>query len=596
MKKIITLLFIIITTLSFGQNNELYKRVGDSLSLEKKYDQLLEYFVNELKTHPKNEKILRWLGYGHFAKNNLDLGIKYYTEALTVNPKCAKCYVNIGSMCSIKGDNKNALENFNKAIEIDSEKSTYYSYRAQIKEILKDQYGALIDHHKAIKLDPDNSVLYLQRGYYNKNSGYPSLAISDFTKAIELTPKNYEPYYGRALVYYDQQRYSAALNDMDVAVKLDSSKHSLYTFRGALLEIKREYSKAIKDYSKAISLNKDAFYAYINKANCHQELEDFDASCLVFSILKKRIEDGDISEEDLIKEVNTSTQTVCNPSNPSYYYSRGVGSYNLKDYHKALDVYTEGLVISPENATLFLFKGNAYLALNEYEKALKFFNLSLKYKDNILPELKNNPVFESASDIEVSNRYNATLSTTYFNIAKCQAILGHFELALTHIDSAMRLLPNDKKYPKEEFFNLRGHIYLTMGKYDLSIADFNKSILINQYYSIAYINRAIAKVSSTGLVKMNFDTITGTINNQPMSVNWNSQSKTTSNESDTKIVSALSDCNTAIDIDNTSGYAYYIRGQLKQMLSHGDFCLDFLTAKEFGLIVEQELLKNCGDK
>ena len=30
------------------------------------------------------------------------------------------------------------------------------------------------------------------------------------------------------------------------------------------------------------------------------------------------------------------------------------------------------------------------------------------------------------------------------------------------------------------------------------------------------------------------------------------------------------------------------------MLGHGDYCIDLLTAKKLGLVVEGELLKNCG--
>jgi hypothetical protein len=60
------------------------------------------------------------------------------------------------------------------------------------------------------------------------------------------------------------------------------------------------------------------------------------------------------------------------------------------------------------------------------------------------------------------------------------------------------------------------------------------------------------------------------------------------------LLSALNDCNAAIALDDKFGFAYYIRGQIKQMLGHGEYCIDLLTAKKLGLAVETELLKNCG--
>lgn len=589
----ITILITLISASILGQTKARYDRVGDSLLKNGQYDKIIKYFEKELKKYPKNEHVLRWLGYIHIIKNNLDQGENYYLQALAVNPKCARCYLHIGNVYSLRGNNKKALEYFDKAISIDPTDALLYASRANLKEILGDKFGALLDHNKAIEIAPNNYEYYIQRGLYNYNSGYSALAISDMTKAIELAPGNYYPYFKRANIYYNQRKFDEALKDINKAIELDSNQYSLYRGRGAIFHEMQEYKKAISDYSKAISLNKNDFLSYLNRAYSYYKLEDLDATCLDCETLKLQIEKGKITDSTIIKEVANIIQDICNPSKPSYYYQRGIGYYNLKEYHKALDMYTKGLSIFPDNGMMISFKGNAYLALNEYEKAIECYNLSLKYRDAILTEIKINPRFANTPGEQVTSMYNNFLASIYYNLAECKIYLGKFDEALADIDIALELATDIEGFNKETYYNLRGYIYLMNGKFEQAISDFNKSIQINTNFPIAYINRAIAKVCLTEKVKVSSYIIRTSINNQPISISWRLPEKLSLKKSEASILSALTDCNTAIEIDKNFGFAYYIRGQIKQLLMYDDYCLDLLTAQTLGLTIEEDLLKNC---
>ena len=559
------------------------------------YDELISFLEVELKKYPQSEDILRSIGYVHIVKNNLGLGEKYYSEALVVNPKCARCYLNIGRIYSLRGDNKKALEYLDKGVNTDPQDAVLYANRARIKDMLGDKLGASRDHNKAIEINPNDFDFYVQRGLYNANSGYQSLAISDLTKAIELAPENYYPYFERASIYYSQKMLEEeALKDINKAIQLDSNQYSLYTGRGAIFGEMQAYQKAINDYNKAISLDKNDFLPYLNRATDFYKLENLDACCSDYLILKSFIKSGKISDQATITKINAAIQDICDASKPSYYYQRGVGYYNLKEYQKAIDKYTEGLKYFPDNAMMLSFKGNAYLALNQDEQAIENYMLSLKYKENIFEEIKLNPRFANASTEKITSFYNGSLASTYFSISECKVDLGLYDDALTQINKAIELAPDIKEFNKEAYYNMRGHIYLTSGKYEIAINDFNKSIQLNKDFPLAYVNRAIAKMSLVEKVKINAFSLHGNFNKQPMRVNWTLPNKASLKKSESNILSALSDCNKAIEIDNKLGFAYYIRGQIKQMLMYGDYCLDLLTAKALGLTVEAELLKDCG--
>lgn len=594
MKHTIAMIFTLISTLTFAQTNERYQRIGDSLLRSGQSDGLISYFENELKKHPKDEAVLRWLGYGHILQNNLDLGEKYYNEALTVNPTCARCYLNIGRVHSLKGDNQKALEYLEKAVNMDANDALLYSNRARLKELLGDRFGALRDHNKAVEIDPENSESYILRGEYHSRVGSQSLALADYTKAIALAPTNYKPYFKRASIYYNQQRLEEAMADMNKAIELDSTQFSLYNGRGVIFNLMQEYDKAIDDYTKAISLSKTDFLPYLNRASAYYKLEDLDASCSDYSMLKSLIEKGGIKDPAIIDEVNEAILHICDSSKASYYYQRGIGYYNLKEFQKALDSYDRGLEKFPDNAMMLSFKGNTCLALNHYEKAIECYHLSLKNKENTLKEIQVNPKFAKASNDEITRIYNGSLSSTYASISECETNLGHFDEALKAINTALELAPDITDFNKEAQYHLRGYIQLMSGNYERAISDFDKSILLNRNFAIAYVNRAVAKVSLSEEVKIWSYSIQGSVNTQPMNVNWNLPTKSSLKKSESTILSALTDCNEAIKIDRKLGYAFYIRGQIKQMLSHTDYCLDLFTAKELGLTVEDELIKNCG--
>lgn len=170
---------------------------------------------------------------------------------------------------------------------------------------------------------------------------------------------------------------------------------------------------------------------------------------------------------------------------------------------------------------------------------------------------------------------------------------GSFDNALTEMNEALAFAPNGAGFNKETYYNRRGAIYLAMAKYELALVDFNKSIELNKNYALAYINRAIVKVSRSEKLKLTNLSIGANLANQPFRFNWLLKQKSSSQKADANIISALNDCNSAIALDKNEGSSYYVRGLVKQILGYSDYCVDLLTAKKMGYEVEETLLKDC---
>lgn len=526
-KLLTTFLLFLIPGVFFGQGLS-YSGITDSLHKIGQSEKIIPYLEKELSVKPKNEELLRLLGFYHIEGANLNVAEQYYREALANNPKCGRCYVNIAKIYAMRKDDKKALEYSNLAVLTAPDDGLIYFRRAKLKEHLGDKTGALVDFDKAISIEPQQGEYYLQRGLYHSDQGTLPLALSDFNKVIQLLPDYLNSYLYRATILY--------------------------------------------------------------------KMEQLDAACLDYQTAKRLVAQQHIKDNILISQIDAAIQDVCEVSKPSYFYQRGIANYNLKQYQAAIEQYEQGLLKFPANAMILNFQANAYLALAEYDQALVCYEGALKNKENLLEGLRSNPSFiasgspQGTTSNEVNQTYKGMIAGIYYGIAECKIYLGNFDAALIAINKAIEFAPDFSDFPKERYFNMRGHIYLAMQQYEMSIADFNRSLEINKNFPLAYINRAIAKTNGVEQVKRSSYSVKGRLGIQPVSINWSMPSKLISK---TALMSALADCNTALEIDENLGFGYYIRGQIKQLLNDKNYCKDLVVAKKLNVYVEDALLENC---
>lgn len=577
--------FLFSVFISFAQSNDKYQHLVDSLVPLERQDELITYFEKELIRYPKSEDVLRWLGIIHMSKGNWDLGEKYYKDALIINPECSRCYVRLGQIYFQKKDNEKAFQMFDKAILIEPNKAENYSDRAIYKEQIDHQFSALTDINKAIELDPKNSRYYMQRGEHYQKQGVISKALIDLSKSIELDPSDPFPHYKKASIYYEDNNLEKALLESDLAIELDSNKVEFYLGRGSVYSRMEEHEKAISDYKKAIEIDPKDCMTYYYCALEEYAMENMDGYCSNLHICYSMAKENE-PKEGLIDDLNTKMTGICDSSLASYYYQRGIAWYNLKQYDNALAIYSQGLKKFPTNSMLLSFRGNAYLVIQNYKEALKDYYQAIQYQENVVKELENNPTYlTNESKILYQRGFTASI---YISIAEANFALGEYEQALEQINKGIEIAPDIKEFGKENYYFMRGNIYVGMGKYKLAIEDFNLTIELNNESAPAYIERAVARVMST-----TNETITSYLDQENSVPNWMFPVKMSVKKSDKNIVDALLDCNQAIIIEPNYAYFYYVRGQIKKMIGEDGYCYDLLRAREMGYSVEPDLIKYC---
>lgn len=125
------------------------------------------------------------------------------------------------------------------------------------------------------------------------------------------------------------------------------------------------------------------------------------------------------------------------------------------------------------------------------------------------------------------------------------------------------------------------------------MTEFEEGIHLFDENPISYVNRAIAKVSSQTPSKTHAITLGNSAIGQPIQFEWNPSQQKKTDQNRELLLSALSDCDNAIGLEAECWYAFYVRGQIKQLLSMDGACMDLLTAQQHGFVVDASMLQGC---
>jgi len=565
-----------------------YNQLIDSFRKTGQEDNLIPWFLKEVKARPGNENALKALGSLYFEKNDLVAGEKYYRQALKINQLCARCYMSLGIACAIRKDNKKALENLNKAVACDPGDAYIYSVRANLNDLMGYKQEALFDFNMAVYIDSKNALYYMQRGSFNGKAGYFYLALSDLNMAAGLAPANYLVFYTRADLYFGKKMFKEAIDDISKAISLDSTHAFLYSARGNFYSEINEFGKAVADYTHATSLDPGDFHLIYNRALCNYALEDMDAYCSdihsCYTVLMQ------YAPADTMNARLEATMAVyCDPAKESYYYHRGIALFNQRRYTEALVVYSEAIKRFPASPLIWSFRGNTYLVLKDYAHAIADYCESITNKDNIRTDLKETNINTLTPDVYITGLF----ATTQLSMAQCEFSLGHYTDALAHISKGIEMAPVMKEFGKENYYNLRGIILITMGRQAEAVADFDTCLELNPAFESAWINRAVAKVNSGNGSEIT-DYKLKTDESLAIRVNWALPDRK-KKKGDENILSAIEDCNRAILLNPKDEYAYYVRGRLGRITGYGNYCSDLVKARELGFGVEPKYMTDCGN-
>lgn len=444
-------------------------------------------------------------------------------------------------------------------------------------------------YREALAMNPKCARCYLNIGKIYARKGQFNEALEYFSKAVAFDPNDALARTSRARVLDMKGDSVSALSEHHKAVALDAKNPDSYFQRGLYFSKHGKLAAAVADLTMVIKLWPESYDAYLNRATLNYQMGNLDACCPDYEMAKRLMLQSKVDNPVLVKQIDQAIGDICDSGKANYYYQRGIALYNQRKYQQALDVYHAALKLFPEHGLLLSYQGNALLGIGDYTKALISYEAVLGQKSGLLTELKQNYRFENSSKQELDLMYQGTIAEVYLGIAEAQLYLGHFESALAAVNQGLAIAPDTKGYPREKFLNLRGNIYLVQGKYELAKSDFSQAVVRNKNFASGYLNRAIAVLSISEKPKISNYAFNGRISKQPMNISWIIPGKAP--KQTVVLKEALADCDQAIQLNPESGFAYYIRGQVRNRIKPRTGQSDLLKAKKLGINVADNLLR-----
>jgi len=171
---------------------------------------------------------------------------------------------------------------------------------------------------------------------------------------------------------------------------------------------------------------------------------------------------------------------------------KGVTSFSLRQFEKAVRNFDKEVELSPEDATAYVDRGIAYFGLGHYEAAIKDHTTAIKLnpvhvaaytsRGNAYARLEQYEaaIREYTTAIELSPEY----ATAYVDRGITYSELGHYEAAIKDHTTAIELSP-ENAYA----YQFRGDAYARLEQYEEAIQDYTTAIELSPEDADAYTSR-----------------------------------------------------------------------------------------------------------
>lgn len=167
-----------------------------------------------------------------------------------------------------------AIEHFTRQIE-QRPTGVAYSHRARVQCYHGEFAEALADSDQAIRLDATLAAAWCNRGRAHAGMEQVDKAIADFDRAIRLDHTLAVAYSHRGRAWTEKGEFERAIGDCDTAIRLDPLSSVAYYYRGRAQHRRGNTEQAIMDFTQALRLNPHYVPAYNHRGIVYTERREY---------------------------------------------------------------------------------------------------------------------------------------------------------------------------------------------------------------------------------------------------------------------------------------------------------------------------------
>jgi tetratricopeptide (TPR) repeat protein len=297
----------------------------------------------------------------------------------------------------------------------------------------KDNAQALEYYRKAYAIDPDNPYYTISMASYYETIGQPEAAQTQIRLALMNGSLDVDIKVGILTRYIQQLQYShGGTEGANLLFQTLLEQHpediELKLIYGSLLMIQQNMEEARFQFQLATEMAPDQERAWQQLLNLHFQNQNLDE---VIQVCRK------------CRELF--------PDMPEYCFYMGVAFYQQEKYQEALEAYSDGLKLIPEENALLRSEfygqmGDIYYKIMQSDKAFEVYDEALRYNDRNVTVLNNYSYYLSLEkkDLDRAERMsaqciklepnNAMYLDTY---AWIFFVKGNYVLAKVYIENAI---------------------------------------------------------------------------------------------------------------------------------------------------------------
>ncbi|WP_414624915.1 tetratricopeptide repeat protein [Calothrix sp. CCY 0018] len=225
--------------------------------------------------------------------------------------------------------------------------------------------GAIENYSQALQIHHSDANTYYKRGNVFYCLKDYSQAIADFTQAINVNPNFAKAYIKSGLTRYQLADYYGAIEDYTQAIRINSYDAVAFQNRGDIRSIIGDSQGAIEDYTQARKINPHLLehqQVTLNiEDNSHTPIND------------------NLERENHQRAIEVFTQVIeISPDDAVGYKKRGNARCDLGDYLQAIEDFTKAIQINPYDADAYFYRGNAFYQLGDKPEAIEDYNQAIK--------------------------------------------------------------------------------------------------------------------------------------------------------------------------------------------------------------------------
>ena len=270
----------------------------------------------------------------------------------------------------------NQIVNQSLIASVKTEENLNQLYIKQGDECFEKQLynGAIENYSQALQIHHSDANTFYKRGnvfYYLKDY---SQAITDFTQAININPNFAKAYIKSGLTRYQLADYYGAIEDYTQAIRINSYDAVAFQYRGNIRSFLGDSQGAIEDYTQARKINPHL----LKPQEVTQTIEDNSNR-----YEHENNNNSNLKSENHKRAIEVFTQVIeISPDDAVGYRKRGNARCDLGDYLQAIEDFTKAIQINPYDADAYFYRGNAFYELGDKPEAIEDYTQAIKINDN----------------------------------------------------------------------------------------------------------------------------------------------------------------------------------------------------------------------